>query len=131
LALAVPLSRFTSQVGGGSAFYVRQHCTRAKMKIIKQAFIYAIVYELILVCLYFAFGHIQGSSYDHTNLIGGLVFYLHFPGIYLMASLHYLLDGYTAVRWLTAVISVAVVQWFVLCLCFLLISKRLSHNDAA
>jgi hypothetical protein len=24
LALAVPLSRFTSQVGGGSAFYVRQ-----------------------------------------------------------------------------------------------------------
>jgi len=23
LALAVPLSRFTSQVGGGSAFYVR------------------------------------------------------------------------------------------------------------
>src|ERR1035441_4818971 len=25
LALAVPLSRFTSQVGGGSAFYVRRH----------------------------------------------------------------------------------------------------------
>jgi hypothetical protein len=25
LALAVPLSRFTSRVGGGSAFYVRQH----------------------------------------------------------------------------------------------------------
>ncbi len=25
LALAVPLSRFTSQVGGGSAFFVRQH----------------------------------------------------------------------------------------------------------
>ena len=25
LALAVPLSRFTSQVGGGSAFYVRPH----------------------------------------------------------------------------------------------------------
>src|ERR1035437_4446202 len=28
LALSVPLSRFTSRVGGGSAFYVRQHsCT--------------------------------------------------------------------------------------------------------
>src|ERR1035437_3740735 len=25
LALAVPLSRFTSRVGGGSAFYVRRH----------------------------------------------------------------------------------------------------------
>jgi len=25
LALSVPLSRFTSQVGGGSAFYVRPH----------------------------------------------------------------------------------------------------------
>jgi hypothetical protein len=25
LALSVPLSRFTSRVGGGSAFYVRQH----------------------------------------------------------------------------------------------------------
>jgi len=28
LALAVPLSRFTSRVGGGSAFYVRHHATR-------------------------------------------------------------------------------------------------------
>jgi len=27
LALAVPLSRFTSRVGGGSAFYVRRHHT--------------------------------------------------------------------------------------------------------
>ena len=27
MALAVPLSRFTSRVGGGSAFYVRQHYT--------------------------------------------------------------------------------------------------------
>ena len=27
MALAVPLSRFTSQVGGGSAFYVRPHHT--------------------------------------------------------------------------------------------------------
>ncbi len=27
MALAVPLSRFTSQVGGGSAFFVRRHYT--------------------------------------------------------------------------------------------------------
>ena len=27
MVLAVPLSRFTSQVGGGSAFFVRQHYT--------------------------------------------------------------------------------------------------------
>jgi hypothetical protein len=30
LALAVPLSRFTSQVGGGSAFFVRRHYTIMK-----------------------------------------------------------------------------------------------------
>src|ERR1035437_8803245 len=30
LALSVPLSRFTSQVGGGSAFYVRHHIVRLK-----------------------------------------------------------------------------------------------------
>jgi len=105
--------------------------TRAKMKIIKQAFIYAIIYEFILVCLYSAFGHIQGSSHDSTNLIGWLIFLFHLPGIYLMHSIHYSYDGYTAVRYLTAVITVAVVQWFVLCFCFLLISKRLSHDDAA
>jgi hypothetical protein len=28
LALSVPLSRFTSQVGGGSAFFVRQQASR-------------------------------------------------------------------------------------------------------
>ena len=34
LALAVPLSRFRSQVGGGSAFFVRRHYTIMKIKII-------------------------------------------------------------------------------------------------
>jgi len=31
LALSVPLSRFTSRVGGGSAFYVRHHYTLMKI----------------------------------------------------------------------------------------------------
>ena len=30
MALSVPLSRFTSQVGGGSAFFVRHHFTHMK-----------------------------------------------------------------------------------------------------
>jgi len=34
LALVVPLSRFTSQVGGGSAFFVRHHYTTPNMKYI-------------------------------------------------------------------------------------------------
>jgi len=34
LALAVPLSRFTSRVGGGSAFFVRPHYTFTNMKTI-------------------------------------------------------------------------------------------------
>jgi len=38
LALSVPLSRFASQVGGGSAFYVRPHYTLMKrdMELIRQ-----------------------------------------------------------------------------------------------
>jgi hypothetical protein len=34
LALAVPLSRFTPRVGGGSAFYVRPYCTIMKRRIL-------------------------------------------------------------------------------------------------
>jgi hypothetical protein len=101
------------------------------MKTVKQAFVYAIAYEFILVCLFFAFGYIQGSSHDHTNLIGSLVFMLHFPGIYLMKSLHYFYDGYTAIRYLTMVISVGVVQWFLLCLCYLLLSKKIERKNAS
>ena len=32
MALAVPLSRFTSRVGGGSAFFVRRQTTRMEIK---------------------------------------------------------------------------------------------------
>jgi hypothetical protein len=34
LALSVPLSRFTSRVGGGSAFYVRQHGARITFELV-------------------------------------------------------------------------------------------------
>jgi hypothetical protein len=34
LALAVPLSRFTSRVGGGSAFFVRQHGARITFELV-------------------------------------------------------------------------------------------------
>ena len=34
MELAVPLSRFTSRVGGGSAFYVRPHITPMKTYIV-------------------------------------------------------------------------------------------------
>ena len=34
MALSVPLSRFTSRVGGGSAFFVRQHYTTTNMSIL-------------------------------------------------------------------------------------------------
>jgi len=35
LALAVPLSRFTPRVGGGSAFFVRRHCYMSTNKIVQ------------------------------------------------------------------------------------------------
>ena len=44
MALAVPLSRFTSQVGGGSAFFVRQHYT-----FMKDTFFYFFIIMLIMV----------------------------------------------------------------------------------
>ena len=34
MALAVPLSRFTSRVGGGSAFFVRQHGARITFELV-------------------------------------------------------------------------------------------------
>jgi hypothetical protein len=47
LALSVPLSRFTSRVGGGSAFYVRQHYTLMN---------YSMIILLVAIPIFFLLG---------------------------------------------------------------------------
>ena len=54
MALSVPLSRFTSRVGGGSAFYVRRHRTVANMSTMKLtlwAVVAAVIAEAFIACL--------------------------------------------------------------------------------
>jgi hypothetical protein len=64
LALSVPLARFTSQVGGGSAFFVRPHIamkiTRAKFSIL----------SLILICLSVALIGLSGCETQSEALAG-------------------------------------------------------------
>jgi hypothetical protein len=101
------------------------------MKTIKQAITYAIIYELILACVYGAFGHFALSNPGNTNLIGAIVFYLHFPALYLFALLHRFVDfPFFSSFWLQMFL-VGVVQWFLLCLGFLFLSKRLRGKNAA
>jgi hypothetical protein len=59
LALAVPLSRFTSRVGGGSAFFVRHHYTLMK-----------IIPLLTLVFLLTACNKTQSDTAIRQKLIG-------------------------------------------------------------
>ena len=51
MALAVPLSRLTSLVGGGSAFYVRQHDTPPNMKTKEQTILWIAVVVLGAIAL--------------------------------------------------------------------------------
>jgi hypothetical protein len=70
LALAVPLSRFTSRVGGGSAFFVR-HRSHAVKKIIL-AFIFVLgAFEMVLPILAaahrYAFDPVFARAFDMSK----------------------------------------------------------------
>ncbi len=60
MALAVPLSRFTSRVGGGSAFYVRQHYT-----FMKKLIPYILAYLIVAIGTS-AYSHF--ASHSHASL---------------------------------------------------------------
>ena len=61
MALAVPLSRFTPRVGGGSAFFVRPHYTHIIMKRI-----FILLLASLLVTFY-------SSSADDTNAVTNVI----------------------------------------------------------
>jgi hypothetical protein len=65
LALAVPLSRFTSRVGGGSAFYVRRHSHHNNMRLL------ATIFALLAIHAIASDREPPGSTtytfIDHTN----------------------------------------------------------------
>jgi len=101
------------------------------MKTIKTAAIVAICFECILASLFFTLGHVQASSHDYSNPIGLLVFYLHFPGMYLLRASHHFLDAHTAIPYLSTLFCFTAAQWFLLALVYITISKRLRGNNAA
>ena len=63
MALSVPLSRFTSQVGGGSAFYVRPHYTFMK---IKRLFRLQLVMVLVLLVYLLFAGYLIVTLPSHA-----------------------------------------------------------------
>jgi hypothetical protein len=63
LALAVPLSRFTSRVGGGSAFYVRRHSQHTMKEIL------TLIVTVIMIIAFLAVLLKAGYSVPATLLI--------------------------------------------------------------
>jgi hypothetical protein len=70
LALAVPLSRFTSRVGGGSAFFVRHHLTAMT----KQTRLIAVarIFLAIVACSVWVWhahqpGHTEATTVQHVS----------------------------------------------------------------
>jgi hypothetical protein len=93
LALAVPLSRFTSRVGGGSAFFVRRHYAYWLMN--RAFFKYAIsaLAVQVLVCIpyYWVWHFGRGTTADWLQLVSDWVFYFYLPVLYL---LHFVLKPF-------------------------------------
>ena len=76
LALAVPLSRFTSQVGGGSAFYVRPHYTfmktSAAITLIVSGTVLILVPHIASVIGTAQVAHLIETTQKEVTLNGGL-----------------------------------------------------------
>src|SRR5208282_249811 len=66
LALSVPLSRFTSQVGGGSAFFVRPLDTFMKTKII---IVWSVIALLTIVAVLEVFDLHPHIEYGHHRVL--------------------------------------------------------------
>ena len=82
MALAVPLSRFTSRVGGGSAFYVRP-LVRMKKRVRIIFYVHAFVAAYCVTC-----GLLDTYGHFHSWLIPGVaVFYLLLASAVLLPML--------------------------------------------
>ena len=69
MALSVPLSRFTSQVGGGSAFFVRPLRAFMKFRISLVANVVLVVAVIALSC---QIASITVGEYYYHKMVGGL-----------------------------------------------------------
>ena len=79
MALAVPLSRFTPRVVGGSAFFVRPIYRMRKISTIWLAMIAGVLAEGILCGLIEVSGGIPVDG--PRNLTGAIVLFIHLPAI--------------------------------------------------
>jgi cytochrome c oxidase assembly factor CtaG len=92
LALAVPLSRFPSRVGGGSAFYVRPlHTITMKTKT-KYTIVWTVLFFLGTLFGYWVFGSIVRERHDMPQW-GRLYFFLPFTPL-MMAGLALLMSRF-------------------------------------
>jgi hypothetical protein len=123
LALAVPLSRFTSQVGGGSAFFVRQ-------QLIMKTFLVVCLFLLAGVIGYFLPtpisphlpGYFQSVRYVDaavSALLGVLVWSVY----HLVEPVHY------GKRWLILRATVIPTAWFFLIVLFYTLFGYLMTKD--
>ncbi len=73
LALSVPLSLFTPRVGGGSAFYVRQHYTLMKNRILGIHILAATILTAawMLICPKFVLSGQSESTSTYKHYVSG------------------------------------------------------------
>lgn len=77
-----------------------------------RALVIAIAIETVLCFLYVRFGSISLTRSEDNNFIGGLVAFLHLPGVILGFILSQLLGVSSFRFFLIVVVTAGLVQWF-------------------
>ena len=127
MAIAVPLSRLTSLVGGGSAFFVRRQDTRMK----KYFRIVSIVAITDLLCFWSCYALLDAYWSDTST--STLVIFIEWASLVFGAPISILLDN-ASTHFMSALILCSVLNSIVwgVCLGFPIygVSKRFQHVAA-
>ena len=84
MALAVPLSRFTSRVGGGSAFFVRPHCVFIAMILFPKRTIPGLAFATFAMFIGVGTGFVASVPFFHPKNFQ--TYHLLFPFAFIAAS---------------------------------------------
>ena len=90
------------------------------------AAIFAIIAEAVLCLLFITFGRISITRSEDNNFIGLIMFFFHFPGLFLGSLFHL---PWTR-TWVVIAAFTGAVQWFLLSLGVLMIRERSRGHDA-
>ena len=116
MALAVPLSRFTPRVGGGSAFFVRQHShfmASRVTKVVKNPFILGFLISLVCMAAscFYLYHHdyfhnlVLNSSYSGLAPIVTLFLFIFFAYVLIAAKF------YSAVFLVGGLVYIIYLRW--------------------